>query len=120
GGLRRPSRRQDEDHSRRDAAHKPGHEEDRRFGGAARRARAGSEKLGLRIQARLGAARGAMPDTTILSWITAEVDQALERVRDQLASSSGGALDAAAISGCPEHLHQVSGALSMVGLSGAT
>ena len=61
-----------------------------------------------------------MPDTTILSWITAEVDQALERVRQQLASSSGATLDPAAISGCPEHLHQVSGALSMVGLSGAT
>ena len=53
-----------------------------------------------------------MPDATILSWITAEVDQALDRVRAQLAS---GAHD-----GCPEHLHQVSGALNMVGMSGAT
>src|SRR5205814_316547 len=41
-----------------------------------------------------------------------EVDQALDRVRAQLAS---GAHDS-----CPEHLHQVSGALNMVGMSGAT
>src|ERR671930_2444135 len=61
-----------------------------------------------------------MPDTTILSWITAEVDQALERVRDQIARSSNAPLDARALAGCPEHLHQVSGALSMVGLNGAT
>ncbi|HEY3077687.1 MAG TPA: Hpt domain-containing protein [Burkholderiales bacterium] len=53
-----------------------------------------------------------MPDTTILSWITAEVDQALERVRSDLA--------AGALASCPEHLHQVSGALNMVGMSGAT
>src|SRR6266850_2385930 len=53
-----------------------------------------------------------MPDTTILSWITAEVDQALERVRSELA--------AGLLAACPEHLHQVSGALNMVGLSGAT
>jgi chemosensory pili system protein ChpA (sensor histidine kinase/response regulator) len=53
-----------------------------------------------------------MPDTTILSWITAEVDQALERVRTELA--------AGAINSCPDHLHQVSGALNMVGLTGAT
>jgi chemosensory pili system protein ChpA (sensor histidine kinase/response regulator) len=53
-----------------------------------------------------------MPDTTILSWITAEVDQALERVRSELA--------AGALASCPDHLHQVSGALNMVGLSGAT
>src|SRR5438270_1340527 len=53
-----------------------------------------------------------MPDTTILSWITAEVDQALERVRTDLA--------AGALASCPEHLHQVSGALNMVGMSGAT
>ncbi len=61
-----------------------------------------------------------MPDTTILSWITAEVDQALERVRDQIARSGEAPLDARALAGCPEHLHQVSGALSMVGLAGAT
>ena len=53
-----------------------------------------------------------MPDLTILSWITAEVDQALDRVRTELA--------AGAFASCPEHLHQVSGALNMVGMSGAT
>src|SRR5438477_10816103 len=53
-----------------------------------------------------------MPDLTILSWITAEVDQALDRVRAELASG--------AYESCPEHLHQVSGALNMVGMSGAT
>jgi chemosensory pili system protein ChpA (sensor histidine kinase/response regulator) len=61
-----------------------------------------------------------MPDTTILTWITAEVDQALERVRDQIARSSAAPLDSRALGGCPEHLHQVSGALNMVGLAGAT
>ena len=61
-----------------------------------------------------------MADTTILSWITAEVDQALERVRRQLAAYRSAPGDAAALASCPEHLHQVSGALNMVGLSGAT
>src|SRR5260370_33271828 len=61
-----------------------------------------------------------MPDITILSWITAEVDQALERVRTELATYSAPPHDAAALARCPEHLHQVSGALNMVGLSGAT
>ena len=61
-----------------------------------------------------------MPDTTILTWITAEVDQALERVRDQIARSGSAPLDVRALGGCPEHLHQVSGALNMVGLAGAT
>ncbi|HEY5897306.1 MAG TPA: Hpt domain-containing protein [Burkholderiales bacterium] len=61
-----------------------------------------------------------MADITILSWITAEVDQALERVRSQLASYSSGNQDASLLATCPEHLHQVSGALGMVGLSGAT
>ncbi len=61
-----------------------------------------------------------MADTTILSWITAEVDQALERVRRQLAAYRSAPSDAAPLATCPEHLHQVSGALNMVGLSGAT
>ena len=61
-----------------------------------------------------------MADTTILSWITAEVDQALERVRRQLAAYRSSPGDASALTNCPEHLHQVSGALNMVGLSGAT
>jgi len=61
-----------------------------------------------------------MPDTTILSWISAEVDQALERVRAQIASYAAAPQDPSVLGNCPEHLHQVSGALSMVGLSGAT
>src|SRR3989454_677636 len=61
-----------------------------------------------------------MADATILSWITAEVDQALEDVRDSIARFSASPHDPAALSICPEHLHQVSGALRMVGLSGAT
>src|SRR5262245_51087039 len=56
---------------------------------------------------------------TLLSWITAEVDQALTLVRDQIAKFSGGG-DAAVLAACPGHLHQVAGALRMVGLSGAT
>src|SRR5947199_1634618 len=61
-----------------------------------------------------------MADATILSWITAEVDQALENVRDSIARFSASPHDPAALSICPEHLHQVSGALRMVGLAGAT
>src|SRR2546427_700948 len=41
-----------------------------------------------------------------------EADQALELVRTDVA--------AGALTSCPEHLHQVSGALNMVGMSGAT
>src|SRR6266513_5494762 len=61
-----------------------------------------------------------MADATILSWITAEVDQALEHVRDSIAKFSASPDVTDVLSICPEHLHQVSGALRMVGLSGAT
>jgi chemosensory pili system protein ChpA (sensor histidine kinase/response regulator) len=57
---------------------------------------------------------------TILSWITAEVDQALKHVREHIARYAADPVDAAVLKPCPEHLHQVSGALRMVGLSGAT
>jgi chemosensory pili system protein ChpA (sensor histidine kinase/response regulator) len=57
---------------------------------------------------------------TILSWITAEVDQALTRVREQIAKFAAAPGDVALLKPCPEHLHQVSGALRMVGLAGAT
>ena len=57
---------------------------------------------------------------TILSWITAEVDQALTRVREQIARFAADPGDASLLKPCPEHLHQVSGALRMVGLAGAT
>jgi len=57
---------------------------------------------------------------TILSWITAEVNQALARVRERIARFNEDPEDVAALAPCPEHLHQVSGALRMVGLAGAT
>ena len=57
---------------------------------------------------------------TLLSWITAEVDQALTLVRDQIVKFSTGSGNATALEPCPGHLHQVAGALRMVGLSGAT
>ena len=61
-----------------------------------------------------------MADTTILSWITAEVDQALETVRRNIVRFLTVREDPALLKVCPEHLHQVSGALRMVGLTGAT
>src|SRR5258708_5574245 len=61
-----------------------------------------------------------MPDTTLLSWISTEVDQALSLVRDKIAKYSAAPEDEALLRVCPEHLHQVSGALRMVGLAGAT
>ena len=62
----------------------------------------------------------ANPDSTLLSWITAEVNQALSVVREQIARFSAKAGDTALLHGCSDHLHQVSGALRMVGLNGAT
>src|SRR5438309_9292648 len=61
-----------------------------------------------------------MADATILSWITAEVDQALEHVRDSIAKFSASPDVTDVLSICPEHLHHASGPLRMVGLSGAT
>ncbi len=62
----------------------------------------------------------AIADTTLLSWISAEVDQALGLVRGNLAKYSASPADEAPLKGCPGHLHQVAGALRMVGLAGAT
>ncbi len=62
----------------------------------------------------------SLADTTTLSWITAEVDQALDRVRQIIAKFEAAPADAAVLGACPEHLNQVRGALSMVGLSEAT
>src|ERR1700704_6444837 len=61
-----------------------------------------------------------MANATLLSWINAEVDQALKLVRDNIAKVSGKPEDDALLRVCPDHLHQVSGALRMVGLAGAT
>ena len=61
-----------------------------------------------------------MADATLLSWINAEVERALLLVRDCIARFTAAPDDADALRPCPEHLHQVSGALRMVGLNGAT
>ena len=61
-----------------------------------------------------------MANATLLSWINAEVDQALKLVRDNIAKVTGKPDDDAPLRVCPDHLHQVSGALRMVGLAGAT
>jgi chemosensory pili system protein ChpA (sensor histidine kinase/response regulator) len=61
-----------------------------------------------------------MADATLLSWINAEVERALLLVRDCIARFTAAPEDQEALRPCPEHLHQVSGALRMVGLSGAT
>ncbi|HEY2337847.1 MAG TPA: Hpt domain-containing protein [Burkholderiales bacterium] len=61
-----------------------------------------------------------MANATLLSWINAEVDQALKLVRDNIAKVTGKPEDDAPLRVCPDHLHQVSGALRMVGLAGAT
>ncbi|HEX6529123.1 MAG TPA: Hpt domain-containing protein, partial [Burkholderiales bacterium] len=61
-----------------------------------------------------------MTDTTLLSWINAEVERALGLVQESIAKFSASPDNTAVLQPCPEHLHQVSGALRMVGLSGAT
>ena len=61
-----------------------------------------------------------MADTTLLSWINAEVERALTLVQDSIAKFSASPENDAVLEPCPEHLHQVSGALRMVGLNGAT
>ena len=61
-----------------------------------------------------------MADQTLLSWINAEVDRALTLVQDSIAKFSAAPENEAVLQPCPEHLHQVSGALRMVGLNGAT
>src|SRR5262245_2321483 len=61
-----------------------------------------------------------MADATLLSWINAEVERALLLVRECIARFAAAPDDRDALRPCPEHLHQVSGALRMVGLNGAT
>ncbi len=63
---------------------------------------------------------GTTADTTLLSWIATEVNQALSGVREQLSRFAAEPANAALVAACPGHLHQVSGALRMVGLAGAT
>src|SRR5258706_1379687 len=61
----------------------------------------------------------AVADTTLLSWISAEVDQALNLVRSNIAKYAAGPQDEAVLKPCPSHLHQWAGAVRMVGLAGA-
>ena len=60
-------------------------------------------------------------DVTIdlLSWVKAEIDHALKLVRERTASFLANSENPAALHGCPLELHQVHGALVMVGLEGA-
>ena len=61
-----------------------------------------------------------MANATLLSWIKNEVDFALKVVRDNIAKFMFAPEDLRALSTCPAQLHQVSGALRIVGLMGAT
>jgi len=61
-----------------------------------------------------------MSNPIVLSWINAEVDQALKAVRDAIAKFIAAPGDAATLKPCADSVHQVSGALRMVGLAGAT
>ena len=55
----------------------------------------------------------------LLSWVKAEIDHALSIVRERFAGFLANSDDPAALRGCPAQLHQISGALKMVGLEGA-
>ncbi|HKA38139.1 MAG TPA: Hpt domain-containing protein [Burkholderiales bacterium] len=56
----------------------------------------------------------------LLSFIKTEVDYALKLVRDSIAKFTAAPEDVAALGVCPGQLHQVTGALRIVGLNGAT
>jgi chemosensory pili system protein ChpA (sensor histidine kinase/response regulator) len=56
----------------------------------------------------------------LLSFIKTEVDYALKLVRDSIAKFTAAPENAAVLAVCPGQLHQVSGALRIVGLNGAT
>src|SRR5262245_62584361 len=56
----------------------------------------------------------------LLFWIKGEVDRALEVVHGSLSGYMAAPEDAGVLRTCPDQLHQVSGALRIVGLSGAT
>ncbi|MGH8640132.1 MAG: hypothetical protein ACRET6_00395, partial [Burkholderiales bacterium] len=56
----------------------------------------------------------------LLSFIKTEVDYALKLVRDSIAKFTAAPENATVLGVCPGQLHQVSGALRIVGLNGAT
>ncbi len=54
-----------------------------------------------------------------LTWVKGEIDQALDLAKERLAVFSGNPGDFAPLRFCLTHLHQVTGAINMVGLEGA-
>ncbi|MGH8751458.1 MAG: Hpt domain-containing protein, partial [Burkholderiales bacterium] len=53
-----------------------------------------------------------------LTWVKSEIDQALSRARHGIEQVAAG--DSTQLKSCQAHLHQVTGALQMVGLDGVT
>ena len=54
-----------------------------------------------------------------LTWVKGEIDQALDQARQNLAAFFGNPSDLSPLRYCQTHLHQVNGAILMVGLEGA-
>ena len=59
------------------------------------------------------------PDLGPLTWVKGEIDAALERAREALAQGDAGS-DGAGLQFAQTHVHQVRGALAIVGLDGLT
>jgi chemosensory pili system protein ChpA (sensor histidine kinase/response regulator) len=57
-------------------------------------------------------------DTGPLTWVKGEIDQALQQADEKLAQFAADASDSTPLRQCQTHLHQVSGAIQMVGLEG--
>jgi chemosensory pili system protein ChpA (sensor histidine kinase/response regulator) len=57
-------------------------------------------------------------DVGPLTWVKGEIDQALDQARQNLAGFFGNPSDLSQLRYCLTHLHQVSGAILMVGLEG--
>ena len=57
-------------------------------------------------------------DTGPLTWVKGEIDQALRQAGEKLAQFAADASDSTPLRQCQTHLHQVSGAIQMVGLEG--
>ncbi len=58
-------------------------------------------------------------DTGPLTWVKGEIDQALHQASEKLTQFAADASDSTPLRQCQTHLHQVSGAIQMVGLEGA-
>ncbi|HSQ03281.1 MAG TPA: hypothetical protein VLN59_04560, partial [Burkholderiales bacterium] len=59
------------------------------------------------------------PAATLLSWVKTEIDFSLGVVRESIARVQDDSVGGKVLSVCPHQLHQVTGALRMVGLHGA-